>query len=143
MWVNDIYGMTMTATYLLYEDLRKHSDSRKDNTRFYTIGELKKVFRIPEKGIGSYMYMKKGRLYFNRNAFENKILKPASLELSECQMLYLKPQTLELMVSEDGAVDTKGKRNMFFKRIVEGRKVIGYEFQYRIMTKRMIGKAEE
>ena len=135
MWVNDIYKMNSSAAYLLYEDLRFHSDSRKNNTRYYSDEMLKKVLRIPDKGTGSYMHRVKNKDYFDRNKFETKVLIPATKDIAECKMLYLKPQELDVSFTEDGGIKSF-KNQVFFKRVKQNGKVVGYEFEYTIMTRR-------
>ena len=136
MWVNDIYKMRSTASYLLYEDLRLNSDTRKRNVRFYTDEHLKKVLRVPLKGKGSYMREIKKKMQFNRSMFEKKVLIPATKEIAECQMLFLVPQKVDLSFDEEGNLESLNNTSVFFRRIKENGKVIGYEFEYVIMTRR-------
>ena len=50
-------------------------------------------------------------------------------------MLYLKPQELDVSFTEDGGIKSF-KNQVFFKRVKQHGKVVGYEFEYTIMTRR-------
>ncbi|MBR3401338.1 MAG: replication initiation protein [Parasporobacterium sp.] len=134
MWVNDIYRFTSIYSYLLYEDLRIHSDSRRKNSRIYTDEELKRVLRIPTSGKGSYMHMLKGKPHFNRNLFEKYILEPVTQEIADCRMVCLSPVGRK---RQDGDRILPQKDNLvFYRKVKQNGKIAGYEFQYSIKTGR-------
>ena len=143
MWVNDIYRLNSTSSYLLYEDLRAHSDTRITNVRFYEDNEIKELFKIPLEGKGSYMHTVNNTLQFNRSEFERKILNPASWDIAECDMICLQPQGHNPNCDRD-IENVKDKKDnyivkenfLFYRKVKEKGKVVGYEFKYKIKPKR-------
>ncbi len=124
MWADDLFKMSSERAIIFYEDLRLHSDTRKENSRIYGIKELKKMFSMPKDGKGSYV-RKSGS--FDRPAFEKKVIVPLCEELQKCQMIHF-------TVNDDGKL---------YRKIKQGKRVLGYEFQWIISEHPKVATAEE
>lgn len=125
MWADDLFNMSSERSILFYEDLRLHSDTRKENSRIYGIKDFKKLFNIPKDGRGSYM-RKDG--HFDRPAFEKKVITPLCNDLSDCQMI-------NFTVNPDGKVYRKIKN-------AHGN-VVGYEFQWVVSEHPRVASAKD
>lgn len=125
MWADDLFKMSSERSILFYEDLRLHSDTRKENSRIYGVKDLKTMFGIPKDGEGSYM-RKSG--HFDRPAFEKYVIDPICKDLADCSMI-------NLSVCEDGKPYRKIKN--------KHGNVLGYEFQWTISLHPKVATAEE
>ncbi len=125
MWSEDLFKMSSERSILFYEDLRLHSDTRKENSRIYGVKDFKQMFNIPKTGEGSYM-RKDG--HFARAHFEKRIIEPICKDLAECSMI-------NLILNPDGKSYRKVKN--------KHGNVLGYEFQWTISTHPKVATAEE
>ena len=119
MWADDLFGMRSARSILFYEQLRLHSDTRKENTRIFSTRELKEMFGIPKTGEGSYM-RKDGHL--QRTQFERKVIYPICEDLMKCRMI-------QLAVNEDGKP---------FRKVKKDGQVVGYEFAWSVSDRQRI-----
>ncbi len=124
MWADDLFEMGSERSILFYEELRLHSDTRKQNSRIFGVKDLKQLFNIPKDGAGSYM-RKDG--HFDRPAFEKKVIEPLCRDLSKCKMI-------NLSIAEDGKAYNKIKNHGM---------VYGYEFSWSVSTHPAVATAEE
>lgn len=126
IWANDIYHFNSIHSYLLFEELRLHCDTRQTNFREYSTRQLKELFGIPKDGEGSYMFFDKktGKDKFNRTAFEKQVLDKAIEEINAGQMIqiYPIPGSNE---AKKGKCYAKLKRNGY---------VSAYQFKYVVRT---------
>lgn len=125
MWAEDLFKMNTERSILFYEDLRLHSDTSKQNSRIYSVKDLKTLFKIPKDGEGSYMN-KDG--HFARAHFEKYVIDPICKDLADCHMINLE-------VNEDGKMYNKVKNR-------HGN-VLGYEFAWTISTHPNVASANE
>lgn len=125
MWADDLFKMSSERSILFYEELRLHSDTRKENSRIYGIKDFKTLFNIPKDGEGSYMN-KDG--HFARAHFEKRIIDPLCQDLEKCDMI-------NLSINEDGKPYKKIKNR-------HGN-VLGYEFVWTISTHPRVANATE
>lgn len=125
MWAEDLFKLKSERSILFYEDLRLHCDTRKENTRTYSVKDFKKLFSIPKDGKGSYM-RKDG--HFDRQSFERYVIRPLCDELKSCRMI-------QLCVEPDGKFYNKVKNN-------HGN-VLGYKFTWNISEHPAVATAEE
>lgn len=125
MWADDLFKMSSERSILFYEELRLHSDTRKENSRIYGIKDFKQLFNIPKDGEGSYM-TKDG--HFARAHFEKYIIDPICKDLAKCDMI-------NLTLNPDGKPYRKVKNR-------HGN-VLGYEFQWTVSTHPKVATAEE
>lgn len=128
IWANDVYKFNSIYAYLLYEDLRLHSDTRHTNWRTYSTKQLKELFGIPKTGKGSYMHKDvNGKLVFDRTNFEKKVLWVALKELSTSEMIDIKYfHECEASEKKPYAIYAKIKKNGY---------VAGYQFKYDILSR--------
>lgn len=125
LWAEDLFQMRSERSILFYEDLRLHSDTRKNsNSRIYSTKELKQMFNIPKDGKGAYM-KKDG--HFNRTEFEKKVIYPLCEDLEKCQMI-------RLVLQEDGRPFRKVKQHGY---------VMGYEFTWSLSLHPAVATAKE
>ncbi len=124
LWAEDLFQMRSERTVLFYESLRLHSDTRKTNTRVYSIRDMKQMFEIPKEGKGSYM---RANGHFDRSAFEKRIIEPLCEDLKKCKMI-------KLHILEDGRP---------WRKIKEHGRVRGYEFSWDVSNRPSIATAEE
>ena len=128
LWSKDIFGMELDRSITIYEFLRLNCDTRVTNSRVFTIDQIRELLDIPTSGTGSYM-RKDGR--FDRHAFETKVLDLICEDLERCEMLQLVPQ------------EDKNGDMQLYKRIKQGRKLIGYEFVWNVTDYPRISNAHE
>ncbi len=125
MWADDLFKMSSERSILFYEELRMHSDTRKENSRIYGVKDFKTLFNIPKDGEGSYMN-KDG--HFARAHFEKRIIDPICKDLENCQMI-------NLSINEDGKPYRKVKN--------KHGNVLGYEFQWVVSEHPRVASADE
>ena len=125
MWADDLFKMSSERSILFYEELRLHSDTRKENSRIYGIKDFKQLFNIPKDGEGSYMN-KDG--HFARAHFEKRIIDPICKDLANCQMI-------NLSINADGKLYRKIKN--------KHGNVLGYEFQWVVSEHPKVASADE
>ncbi len=125
MWSEDLFKMRTERSILFYEDLRLHSDTRKENSRIYGIKDFKQMFNVSKDENGSYM-RKDG--HFARTHFERRIIDPICKDLAKCDMI-------NLSINPDGKLYRKIKN--------KHGNVLGYEFQWTISTHPKVATAEE
>lgn len=128
IWVTDIIKMNYERSFNLYEFLRLHCDTRVTNARIFSIEQLRDIFDIPADGAGSYL-RKDGR--FDRHAFETKVLDPICADMLKCKMVQLVMQT------------DKGGNELPYRRVKEGRRLIGYELVWEVTDRPGISDAHE
>ena len=128
LWSKDVFGMESDRSITIYEFLRLNCDTRVTNSRVFTIDQIRELLDIPMSGTGSYM-RKDGR--FDRHAFETKVLDLICEDLERCEMLKLVPQ------------EDKNGDMQLYKRIKQGRKLIGYEFVWNVTDYPRISDAHE
>lgn len=121
IWANDIYKFDSNYSYILFEELRLHSDTSRTNWRTYTTKQLKEMFRIPKSGKGSYMRKDDG---FDRSNFEKKVLDTAIDEINKGQML----KVLPILDSDEC------KKGKCYEKIKKNGYVAGYRFKYVVKT---------
>lgn len=121
MWADDLFSMNTDRSIVFYEELRLHSDTRKENSKIYGVKELKDLFNIPKEA-----YMRKDN-HFDRTAFEKRIIEPLCEDMKKCSMI-------NLTMNEDGKL---------YKKVKSKGKVLGYEFQWVISTNPRVATAEE
>lgn len=128
IWANDVYKFNSVYAYLLFEDLRLHSDTRHTNWRTYTTRELKELFDMPESGKGSYMHFDKrqNKEVFNRTLFEKKVLEQVIKEINQTEMLKIKWFA--------GCEASEKKPNALYQKEKKNGYVAGYTFKYDIYT---------
>lgn len=129
IWANDIYKFNSVYSYLLFEELRLHSDTSKTNWRTYSTKQLKELFGIPKDGKGSYMHYSKkdGKEVFDRSNFEKYVLDMAIEEINKGQMVKILP-------IPDSAEAKKGK---CYEKVKRNGYVAGYMFKYWVRTRTM------
>lgn len=121
MWAEDLFSMNSERSIIFYEELRLHSDTRKENSKIYGIKELKNLFSMKESD-----YMRKDN-HFDRTAFEKRIIEPLCEDMKKCSMI-------NLSANEDGKL---------YKKVKSKGKVLGYEFQWTISTHPRVATADE
>lgn len=124
----DVKEMKIDRSITMYEYLRLHSDTRMTNTRTITLDQIRDIFDIPLSGTGSYM-RKDGR--FDRHNFESKVLDPVCADLAKCKMV-------QLISQED-----KNGELQPYRRVKNGRKLIGYEFTWEVTDRPGVSDANE
>lgn len=125
IWANDIYNFKSLYAYLLFEDLRLHSDTTRTNWRTYSTKELKNLFGIPKDGKGSYMHKNKdGKEVFDRSNFEKYVLDVAIEEINNGQMVRILPF--------EGMIATPKNKNKIYAKIKKNGFIVGYQFKYDI-----------
>lgn len=128
IWVSDIMKMRSERSLSLYEFLRLNCDTRVTNTRIFTLDQIRDILSIPTTGQGSYM-RSDGR--FDRHAFETKVLDPVCNEMLKCRMVQLVPQ------------EDKRGNELPYRRIKNGRQLVGYEFVWEVTDRPRISDAHE
>ena len=127
IWANDIYKFDSNSAYLLFEELRLHSDTSRTNWRTYSTEQLKKIFNVPETGKGAYMHYdkKQGKDVFDRTNFEKKVLDVAIRDINKGDMIRVLP-------IPESAEWRKGK---FYEKVKKYGYIVGYRFKYVVKTK--------
>lgn len=130
IWANDVYGFKSVYSYLFFEELRLHCDTRTTNYREYSTKELKKMFGMPKDGKGSYMHFDKtkGKNVFDRTNFEKYVLDVICAEINNGSMIELFPQ---FEYDKDGKI----KSHKYYKKIKKNGYVAAYRFQYNVKTR--------
>ena len=118
LWANDIYKFRSMFSYLLYQELRMHCDTRKTNWRDYTTQQLKNIFQISNDS-----YMRNNKNKFDRYKFEEKVLDVAIEEINKGEMIKILPFS-------DMEALKKRKRNKLYKKIKENGYVKKYRFKF-------------
>ena len=126
IWSNDIYKFENVNSYLLFEELRLHSDTRQTNWRTYSTKQLKELFGMPKTGKGAYMHYsaKDQKEVFDRSNFEKYVLDKAIAEINKGQMIKILPIVGSNEIKK-GKLYQKIKKNGF---------VVGYQFKYIVKT---------
>jgi hypothetical protein len=125
MWSDDLFQMSSERSILMYESLRLHSDTNRQNSRIYTTREIKELFGLPKDGKGSYI---KSNGHFDRTNFEKKVLLPICEDLKKCTMLNLE-------IPEDG--------QGYWRKIKKHGYVVGYQFFWTISTHPRVVSAKD
>lgn len=128
LWANDIYAFTSIYSFLLYLELRQHSDTRRKCVREYTTAQLKEIFKIPFDGKGSYVKYdkRKDKMVFDRANFEKKVIDKAISEINKSQMVFICPPK---------NIDSLSKNKLYAKN-KKGNSVDSYRFEYHIKSER-------
>ncbi len=126
IWSNDIYNFESVNSYLLFEELRLHSDTRQTNFRTYSTKQLKELFGMPKTGKGAYMHYssKDNKEVFDRSNFEKYVLDKAIAEINKGQMIKIFP-----IVGSNEL-----KKGKYYEKIKKNGFVVGYQFKYVVRT---------
>ena len=137
LWAEEISKMTTKRSMQLYEYLRMLTDGKTtEYDVLLGVRKLKEIFDIPKDGPASYMRKSGG---FDRSNFEKNVLAPVCEDLEKCEMISL------LIVGE--VVDEKSedgkKKKIYYEKVKEGKRVIGYRFHWAFSARPQITTAKE
>ena len=125
IWANDIYKFDSVFSYLFFEELRLHCDTRTTNFRTYSTKQLKEIFGLDKEAYMRTVTRKGVRKdEFNRDMFEKRVLDVAIAEINKGSMIriYPIPGSAEL------------KKGKFYEKVKKNGYIVGYRFKYVVRT---------
>lgn len=137
LWAEDISRMGTKRSMQFYEYLRQLTDGKKtEYDVLLGVRRLKEIFDIPKDGPNSYMRKNGG---FDRSNFEKNVIDPICEDLEKCEMIKL------LIVGEvaDEKAKNGKKKKIYYEKVKDGKRVIGYRFYWAFSARPQIATAEK
>lgn len=137
LWAEDISRMGTKRSMQFYEYLRQLTDGKKtEYDVLLGVRRLKEIFDIPKDGPNSYMRKNGG---FDRSNFEKNVIDPICEDLEKCEMIKL----LIVGETEDEKAKNGKKKKIYYEKVKEGKRVIGYRFYWAFSARPQIATAEK
>lgn len=137
LWAEDISKMETKRSMQFYEYLRQLTDGKStEYDVLLGVRRLKEIFDIPKDGPNSYMRKNGG---FDRSNFEKNVIDPICEDLEKCEMIKL------LIVGEvaDEKAKNGKKKKIYYEKVKDGKRVIGYRFHWAFSARPQIATAEK